>query len=89
MSSTESPRATLATRAVAMSSLISQPAHQAEHQGDRQQRRQDGQDRPATRLRNARVSMIRMPIADQRNVPHWVAMIASVVRVIRNDRPVR
>ncbi len=33
--------------------------------------------------------MSRMPIADQRNVPHWVAMIASVVRVIRNESPVR
>ena len=41
------------------------------------------------RLRNASVSISRMPIADQRNVPHWVAMMASVVRVIRNERPVR
>ncbi len=34
--------------------------------------------------RNASVSITRIPIADQRNVPHWVAMTASVVRVIRH-----
>ena len=30
-----------------------------------------------------------MPAADQKNVAHCVAMIASVVRVIKNDSPVR
>ena len=39
--------------------------------------------------RKAIVSISRMPATDQKKVPHWVAMIASVVRVIRNDRPVR
>ena len=88
MSSTESPRATLATRAVAMSSLIfSQPIR------PRTSTTESSVGRIAStasdRLRNARVSMIRMPIADQRNVPHWVAMMAWVVRVIKNERPVR
>ena len=43
----------------------------------------------STRLRKARVSISRIPSADQKNVVHWVAMTPSVVRVIRYDRPVR
>ena len=88
MSSTESPSVTLATRAVAMSSLIlSQPIRPSTRATDKSVGMMARNAR--IKLRNARVSIRRMPIADQRNVPHWVAMIASVVRVIRNERPVK
>ena len=88
MSSTESPRATLATRAVAMSSLIlSQPIRPSTSATASRVGKRASMAR--TTLRKAIVSINRMPIADQRKVAHWVAMIASVVLVIRNERPVR
>ena len=88
MSSTESPSATLATRAVAMSSwILSQPMRPSTSATDKSVGMMARNARIT--LRNARVSISRMPPADQRKVPHCVAMIASVVRVIRNERPVK